>query len=50
MRPVCHRDGTVTYWSVYNRYWVKRAKNIPDREMAAMSSQERDRVKKHMGG
>lgn len=52
MKPICHRDGTITYWSVYYQSWVKRAKNIPDRELAAMNARERDRVKKHllMGG
>ena len=41
-----HRDGTVTYWSVYNQVWVERANpsDIPDQEYAAMSSDERERI------
>lgn len=44
-----HRDGTVTYWSVYNQVWVKRAQSVPAKELAAMSSDERERVQRHLG-
>jgi len=43
-----HRDGTVTYWSVHNQVWVKRAGSVPDRELAAMSASERERVRRHL--
>lgn len=36
-------DGTCTYWSVYQQEWVTAA-TIPDRELAAMSPEERKRV------
>lgn len=41
-----HRDGTVTYWSVYHQSWQHRvpAQDIPDRELAAMSETERRRI------
>jgi len=39
-----HRDGTVTYWSVYEQCWHPRAEVVPDRELAAMSAAERKRV------
>ena len=44
LHPICHRDGTVTYWSVYHQVWVHRAAAVPDCELAAMREQERCRV------
>lgn len=46
--PTCHRDGTVTYWSVYLQSWVRGARRIPDKELAAMNSVERKRVMSHL--
>ena len=44
----CHRDGDVTYWSVYHQGWERcPATKIEDRELAAMSPEERERVEKH---
>lgn len=43
-----HRDGRVTYWSVYRQVWVNKAEYIPDRELAAMDGKVRNRVMKHM--
>lgn len=48
VKTTCHRDGTVTYWSVYRQCWVSRAADVPDRELAAMSSDERERVLRHL--
>ena len=42
-----HRDGTVTYWSVYQQVWVERAWIVPYRELAAMSEPERSKVIRH---
>ncbi len=36
--PTLHRDGTVTYWSVYRQVWIERAASIPDEEYAAMGT------------
>lgn len=47
LRPTLHRDGTITMWSVYEQRWV-RTRNVSDRELAAMSSEERARVVRHM--
>lgn len=34
--PTYHRDGTVSYWSIYLRQWQRRCDcDIPDRELAA---------------
>ena len=44
----CHRDGSVTYWSVYQQVWVERARQVPADELAAMSSSERERVLRHL--
>lgn len=47
-KNICHKDGTVTYWSVYNQVWVDRAHYVPDDELAAMGDKERERVKRHL--
>ena len=47
--PKCHRDGTVSYWSVYEQQWRVRVHGVPDRELAAMSAEERERVMRHLG-
>ena len=43
-----HRDGTITYWSVYRQQWVERSPvaDIPDRELAAWSASERKRAER----
>ena len=46
--PTLHRDGTVTYWSVYHQV-LERVSHIADREYAAMSDRYRDRVVRHLG-
>jgi len=45
-RNTIHRDGTVTYWSVYQQSWITHVNPcaIPDKEYAAMSAPERDRI------
>jgi hypothetical protein len=40
-----HRDGTVSYWSVYTQCWERRpANSIPRDDLAAMNADERLRV------
>jgi hypothetical protein len=40
-----HRDGTVTYWSVYEQCWRRMPiARIPERELAAMERAARERV------
>ena len=48
-KTTCHRDGTITYWSVYFQEWMEGVDDIPDRELAAMNGKERDRVIRHLG-
>ncbi len=43
-----HRDRTITYWSVYQQAWIRRARMIPALEMAAMSERERRRIQGHL--
>lgn len=43
-----HRDGSVTYWSIYDQTWKKRVFFVPDEELAAMPGQERERVIQHI--
>lgn len=49
IKTTYHRDGTVTYWSVYNQVWARRASSVPNKELAAMSGDERERVQRHLG-
>lgn len=46
--PRCHRDGTVSYWSVYRQSFVSRADGISDEELAAMNQDDRERVIAHL--
>jgi hypothetical protein len=49
-KPICHRDGTVSFWSVYSQVWIQRATRISlrDEELAAMPAAERDRISRHL--
>lgn len=38
-----HRDGTVTYWSVYQQLWRRHQFTVPAAELAAWSAAERSR-------
>lgn len=49
-RPILHKDGTVTYWSVFKQQWERRVVRIPDNELAAMGEKQRDRVINHLIG
>lgn len=49
-KPTLHRDGTITYWSVYRQIWVHRAADIPAKELAAMSVQDRHRAGSRVRG
>ena len=42
-----HRDGQVTYGSVYGQRWIKTHK-IPDDDLATMSPKEVERITKHV--
>jgi hypothetical protein len=48
-RVTCHKNKTVSYWSVYKQVWIRRARWIPDAELAAMSPRIRARVIAHLG-
>ena len=45
--PKYHNHGVVTYWSVYEQRWIKSG-YVPNRELAAMSEQDRIHVIEHM--
>jgi hypothetical protein len=47
-RTVYHRDGSVTYWSVHQQRWMRRAHYVPDADLAAMSERERQRVLRNL--
>ena len=42
-----HRDGTITYWSVYAQMWRRRVEpeSIPGEELAALGQRDRDRIR-----
>lgn len=48
MRNTYHRDGTVTYWSVYNQCWERRVRLLPFLELRAMSKEDRGRIIRHL--
>jgi hypothetical protein len=48
VRPTLHRDGTVTFWSVYDQVWYARVTALSDRELAAMGEPLRGRVQAHL--
>jgi hypothetical protein len=40
-----HRDGTVTFWNVYEQQWNRtEASQISDQNLASMSEADRNRV------
>ena len=46
-RNTYHRDGTVTYWSVYEQIWRRLpAAEISDQTLATMSASERRRIER----
>jgi len=49
INATCHRDGTVTFWSVFRQTWICRTDSISDAELAAMGERERERVMRHLG-
>ena len=45
MKPIFHRDNTVTFWSVYEQRWIRvAAQRISNEELAGMNFDERARV------
>ena len=50
MENTLHSDGTITYWSVYQQVWVRRAEAIPARELAEMGAREREDAIAHLTG
>ena len=45
LKNTYHRDGTVTFWSVYQQVWTRcEASNIDRAELAAMNDSERARI------
>lgn len=47
IKVTLHKNGEVTFWSVYDQTWI-RSRVIPDREIAAMASDTRKRVLRHL--
>jgi hypothetical protein len=43
-----HKDGSVTFWSVFGQVW-ERSSRLEARELAAMDSGQRERVLRHTG-
>ena len=47
-KTICHKNGTVSYWSVYKQSYIRGASEISDEELAAMELTERSRVHRHL--
>ena len=45
LRVRLHRDGTISYWSVYEQGWCHHQRTMPTRELAALPEPERTRVR-----
>ncbi len=43
---VFHKDGYITFWSVYEQHWI-RSNDPSDSEWAAITSRERAMWEKH---
>jgi len=41
-----HRNGTITYWSVYRQQWISKVEptDVPDAELAQINQRERARI------
>ena len=48
LKIILHKDGTVSYWSVYLQSRISHAWKVPDRELAAMNEDERARAVRHL--
>lgn len=46
-RPICHADGSLTYWDPVTEGWVRRHPTIPERLYHALSGPDRRRVREH---
>ena len=46
--PTLHRDGTVSFWSVYDQQWHYRGRGISDQDLLALPSEWRDRVRRNL--
>lgn len=44
LRSIVHRDGTVTYWSVYAQCWRRHVTTITTDDALALPSRDRARV------
>jgi hypothetical protein len=43
-----HRDGTVSYWHVYNSRWYRRpAGSVPNRVLGTLTLDEERRIQSH---
>ncbi len=47
-KTICHRDGTVTYWSTHDQVHYHRTHHVAVRDLAAMPADDRDRVTHHL--
>lgn len=44
-RTKFHKDGTITFWNVYEQQWNRtKASRISDQNLASMSSRDRERL------
>lgn len=44
METVIHRDGTISYWSVYRQVRREHVTTIPDEDLAALPTREREKI------
>jgi len=42
-----HRDGSVTYWSVYRQAWMRRVRGISVHEWESFGPDMREKIRRH---
>jgi len=47
MKVKLHRDGTISWWSVYIQGW-RKSRVVSDKELSTLSRSERVRILRHM--
>lgn len=48
LAPKLNDDGTVTYWSTFERAWKENARTVPEVEFWHMPLSEREVIRTHL--
>ncbi len=45
---VCHRDGSISYYHMFDRTWYVGVTHIPSQHLATLTQKDRDRAIRHL--